>query len=88
MTVRTADRLPLRVPVIVTERVVVTVLLVAMKLAVVEPPSTMTLDGTVAMFVLLLRRVTEIPFDGAGPFRITVPVDRFPPLTVVGLSAS
>lgn len=88
VTVRTADWLPLRVPVIVTERVVVTVLLVTVKVAVVEPAATVTLEGTVATVVLLLERVTEIPFDGAGPFRLTVPVDVVPPLTEVGFSVS
>jgi len=36
----------------------------------------------------LLLKVTAAPPDGAGPFRVTVPVDRVPPLTLVGLTLS
>jgi hypothetical protein len=42
----------------------------------------------VAIEVLLLERLTEIPFDGAGPFSVTVPVEGVPPLTVEGLRVS
>lgn len=42
------------------------------------------LDGTVAAEVMLLERVTAMPPDGAGPFRVTVPVELVPPVTVVG----
>lgn len=70
---------------IVAVRVVVTVLLVTVKFAVREPAGTVTVLGTVAIDVLLLERVTDIPFDGAGPFSVTVPVEGLPPLTVEGL---
>ena len=36
--------------------------------------------------VALLDNVTEVPTEGAGPLRVTVPVDGTPPFTVVGLS--
>jgi hypothetical protein len=56
--------------------------------AVVAPEATVTLGGTVAAEVLLLDNVTTVPPLGAGPFRVTLPVEEFPPLTLVGLSAS
>src|SRR5215469_9044962 len=69
---------------IVTEVVVVTVFVLTVKLAVVLPAATVTLEGTVATAVLLLDRVTTVPPDGAGPLRVTVPTDGEGPLTVVG----
>ena len=70
---------------IVAVRVDITVLLVTVKFAVRDPAGTVTVLGTVATNVLLLERVTDIPFDGAGPFSVTVPVEGLPPLTVGGL---
>lgn len=58
------------------------------KLALVAPALTVTLDGTVATDVLLLDRVTVAPPPGAGELKVTVPVELFPPLTDVGLRAS
>ena len=55
------------------------------KLALVCPADTVTLDGTVATDVLLLESVTVAPPDGAAAVRVTVPVELFPPLTLVGL---
>jgi hypothetical protein len=60
-----------------------TPLVLTVKLAVVEPAVTFTLDGTAATAGLLLNRATESP-AGAGPVRVTVPVDTFPPITLVG----
>ena len=57
------------------------------KVAVVLPPGTVTVAGTVAL-ALLLESVTAIPAAGAGPFKVTVAVDELPPLTVDGLRAS
>jgi hypothetical protein len=54
------------------------------KLAEVAPPKTMTFPGTVATAVLLLPRVTVVPALGAGPVKVTVPVELFPPETLVG----
>ncbi len=59
-----------------------------MKLALVCPADTVTLDGTVATDVLLLDSDTVAPPDGAAPLRVTVPVELFPPLTLVGLRVS
>jgi hypothetical protein len=58
------------------------------KLALVWPADTVTLDGTVATDVLLLESVTVTPPEGAAAERVTVPVELFPPLTRVGLRVS
>jgi hypothetical protein len=58
------------------------------KFALVFPAGTVTLDGTVATEVLLLESVTTAPPEGAAAVRVTVPVELFPPLTVVGLRVS
>jgi hypothetical protein len=73
------------VAVIVTDVEDVTVLVVIVNVAVVAPAATVTLAGTVATEVRLLESVTAIPPAGAGPFRVTVPVDGLPPCTLVGL---
>ncbi|HQQ76690.1 MAG TPA: hypothetical protein PLB01_05000 [Thermoanaerobaculia bacterium] len=54
--------------------------------AVAVPAATVTLEGTVAAAVLELARYTISPPAGAGPLRVTVPVEVVPPTTVVGLS--
>jgi hypothetical protein len=71
--------------VIVTDLEEVTVAVVIGNVAVVAPAATVTLAGTVATEVRLLDSVTTIPPAGAGPFSVTVPVDGFPPCTVLGL---
>ena len=83
-----ADRVPFRLALMVVLRVEVTTRVVTVKVADVIPAATVTELGTVAIEVLLLERLTEIPFDGAGPFRVTVPVEGVPPLTVEGLRVS
>jgi hypothetical protein len=55
------------------------------KLALVCPAATVTLEGTVATDVLPLWSVTTAPPEGAAALRVTVPVELFPPLTLVGL---
>jgi hypothetical protein len=47
------------------------------------PAATVTLDGGAA-HALLDVRSTRIPPVGAGPFKVTVPVDEVPPNTDVG----
>ena len=54
------------------------------KLAVVLPAPTVTLDGTVATVLSLLNSVTVLPAAGAAADSVTVPVDGFPPVTEVG----
>ena len=60
-------------------------MVVTMKVAVAAFGATVTLAGTVAAAVLLLNRVTAAPPAGAGPVRVTVPVDEVAPITEVGL---
>src|SRR5258708_25642616 len=47
-----------------------------------------TLDGVLATVVLLLESVTVAPPDGAAALNVTVPVEEFPPVTLVGLRVS
>ena len=58
--------------------------LVTEKLAVLAFAATVTLAG-VAVTELLSERFTTIPPAGAAAFRVTVPVDEFPPAMLVGL---
>jgi len=69
---------------IVTGVLLATGVVVTVKVAVVAPAATVTLDGTVAAAVLLLLSVTTSPPVGAGPLNVTVPVDEVPPVTVAG----
>ena len=55
--------------------------------ALVAPAGTATLEGTLAA-PLLLESATCAPPAGAGPFSVTVPVEEFPPVTLVGFSVS
>ena len=66
----------------------VTVLVLTVNVALVAPAATVTLEGTVATDVLLLESATCAPPDGAGPLSVTVPVEDFPPVTLVGLNVS
>jgi hypothetical protein len=87
LTVRVAVLATPRVAVIVAVVLPATAEVVTVKVAVVAPPATLTLAGTVAA-AALLSRPTAIPPLGAGPSRVTVPVDWLPPVTAVGLSPS
>src|SRR3979490_1670524 len=51
------------------------------------PTGTATLEGTLAA-PLLLESATCAPPAGAGPLNVTVPVDEFPPVTLVWFSES
>jgi hypothetical protein len=64
--------------------VVVTDCVLTVKVALVLPPATVTLEGTVATEVFELDRVTTVPPEGALALRVTVPVELLPPLTLVG----
>ena len=68
----------------VTEVLLATGLVVTVKVAVVALATTVTLAGTWAAAVFELDSVTTAPPAGAGPFRVTVPVEEFPPSTEVG----
>lgn len=65
-----------------------TALVLTVNVALVAPAATVTLDGTVAAEVLLLESVTVAPPAGAAPLNVTVPVEEFPPVTLVGFSDS
>ena len=65
----------------------VTLLVLTVKVALLAPAATVTLAGTVAAAVLSLIRETAAPPVGAGPLRVTVPVEGDPPVTLIGLSA-
>ena len=58
-------------------------MVVTVNVAVVDPAETVTLLGVVAD-VLLSESVTRMPPVGAGPLRVTVPIELVPPGTVVG----
>jgi hypothetical protein len=60
------------------------------KVALALPAGTVTLAGTLAAAALLLESVTCAPPAGAGPLRVTVPVDgpKGPPTTPVGFNVS
>ena len=55
-------------------------------MALVAPPATVTLAGTVAAAVLLLVRDTSAPPDGALLESVIVPCALDPPVTLVGLT--
>ncbi len=66
----------------------VTALVLTVNVALLAPAVTVTLAGTVAAVVLSLDRETAAPPLGAGPLRVTVPVEVDPPVTLIGLSAT
>jgi len=62
-----------------------TATVVAWKVMLLVLASTVTLAGTVTA-LLLLPSETKMPPVGAGPVRVTVPVDGLPPTTEVGFT--
>jgi len=87
VTKRTADLVtPPLVPEIVALVVLRTRFVVTVKVAVVVPGATVTLDGTVATVVLLLESWTVTPVGGAEPLSVTVPVDGLPPTIFDGFN--
>jgi len=73
---------------IVTGVEVVTALVLAVNVALLAPAATVTLAGTLAA-ALSLVSITCAPPLGAGPLRVTVPVeDCAPPVTLVGFNVS
>jgi len=65
-----------------------TALVLTVNVALVAPAATVTLEGTLAAVVLLLESVTTAPPVGAAPLSVTVPVEEFPPVTLVGFSVN
>jgi hypothetical protein len=74
--------------VIVTVVEAATALALTVNVALVAPAAIVTLEGTLAAAVSLLESVTIAPPAGAPPLRVTVPVEEFPPVTLVGFSES
>jgi len=64
-----------------------TVVVFTGNVAVVAPAGTVTLGGALAA-PLLLESATCAPPVGAAPLNVTVPVEEFPPATLVGFSES
>ena len=62
-----------------------TAVVVTVNVAVVAPAATLT-DAGVCAEALLDPSVTLAPPNGAGPVRVTVPVDGKPPMTDAGES--
>lgn len=60
----------------------------AVSVALVNPASTVMLDGTLVAEVLLLVSATTAPPAGAGPLSVTVPVEELPPIVLDGFIAS
>lgn len=79
---------PLKVAEIVTEVDVLTAAVDTVNVAVIAPGLTATEAGTVATAVLLLVRETVAPVAGAGPLKVSVPVEIFPPTTDVGFNTT
>ena len=65
-----------------------TALVPIVNVALVAPAATVTLAGVLATMVLLLESATVAPPAGAAPLNVTVPVEEFPPVTLVGFSES
>jgi hypothetical protein len=69
----------------VAEAEVVTVKVVTVKFAVVFPAEMVTLDGTLAILVLLLESATTAPADGAAELKVTIPCKEPPPTMLLWL---
>ena len=73
----------------VADVVMSTIEVFTVKVALVLPAGTVTLEGTLAA-PLLLESITCAPPAGAGPLSVTVPVEdpKRPPTTLFGLNVS
>jgi len=74
-----------KVAVMVAVAVEVTEEVVTVNVPVVLPAGTVTVPGTTAL-ELFEPKPTETPAPGAGPFKVTVPVEVIPPVTDLGES--
>jgi hypothetical protein len=75
------------VAVITAVVVVVTDVVVTVKVVLVDPLGTVTLFGTLALELLLLK-LTTLPPEGAAELNVTVPIELFPPTTLVGFNVT
>ena len=71
---------------IVTKVEAATELVDTVKFTHVAPAGTVTLAGTVATARLPLESATPVPPAGAAALSVTVPIEEFPPTTLMGLS--
>ena len=71
----------------VTDLERLTGVVVIVNVALVLPPGTVTLAGSLAADELSLNDTTAPP-PGAGPLNLTVPWEADPPVTLVGFSES
>ena len=78
---------PPKVAVITGLFVVATAVVVIVNEPVVAPAPTVIVPGTEALGSLLVREMLAPPV-GAGPLSVTVPVEEFVPITLVGFKAS
>ena len=65
----------------------VTALVLTVNVALLASAARVTVEGTLAA-PLSLESSTCAPPVGAGPLRVTVPVEEDPPVTLVGFSVS
>ena len=72
-----------RVAVMIAETEALTAVVLTLNEAELAPADTVTVAGVVAL-VLPEERLTIAPPDGAGPLRVTVPVEELPPTSEVG----
>ncbi len=70
------------------EDVPCTVPVVTVNVILVAPNGTVALDGACAAVVLLLVNEITAPLGGAAPLSSSVPVEEFPPTTVLGFNVS
>jgi hypothetical protein len=78
------DETPPKDAVIVADIAPLTARVAAENAALVEPPETITLDGTLTGSAAVSE--TTAPPDGAAPLSVTVPLTEFPPTTLTALS--
>lgn len=72
---------------IVADVLLATAVVVTVNVVLVVPAATVTLAGTCAE-PLFEDSATAAPPAGAGPFRVTVPVELLPPTKLVGFKLS
>jgi hypothetical protein len=88
LTVKVADRVLADVALIVTLVAFSTAPVLIVKAAVLLPAEISTDAGTVAIFVLLLDRVTTTPPTTAGLTNVTVPLATLPLTGALGFTVS
>jgi len=67
---------------------VCTGLVVIEKVVLVDPPKTVTLEGTATSEGFPLTKLTVAPCGGAGAFMLTVPCKDDPPMTLAELTVT